>query len=56
MLWWLVHLGSFLACWRQAHVTPILKGPQSSSVANYQLIFITSVVLKVFEHLVSVHL
>ena len=31
----LVHLGSFPACWRQANVTPILKGPPSSSVANY---------------------
>ena len=31
----LVRLGSFLACWRQASVTPILKGPPSSSVANY---------------------
>ena len=31
----LVRLGSFLACWRQANVTPIPKGPPSSSVANY---------------------
>ena len=31
----LVRLGSFLACWRQANVTPILKGPPFSSVANY---------------------
>ena len=30
----LVRLGSFLACWRQANVTPIPKGPRSS-VANY---------------------
>ena len=29
----LVRLGSFPACWRQANVTPILKGPPSSSVA-----------------------
>ena len=34
MFWRLVHLGSFLACWRQANVTPIPKGPLSSSVAN----------------------
>ena len=53
---WLVHLGSFLACWRQANVTPIPKGPPSSSVANYQPISITSVLSKVFERLVSVHL
>ena len=31
----LFHLGSFPACWRQADVTPILKGTSSSSVANY---------------------
>ena len=30
----LVRLGSFPACWRQANVTPIPKGPPSSSVAN----------------------
>ena len=31
----LARLGSFLACWRQANVTPIPKGPPSSSVADY---------------------
>ena len=31
----LVLLGSFPACWRQANVTLIPKGPPSSSVANY---------------------
>ena len=31
----LVHLGCFPACWRQANVTPVLKGPPSSSVDNY---------------------
>ena len=51
----LVRLGSFPACWRQANVTPILKGPPSS-VANYRPISITSVLSKVFEHLVSVRL
>ena len=30
----LVRLGSFKACWRQANVTPIPKGPPASSVAN----------------------
>ena len=49
-------LGSFPACWRQANVTPIPKGPPSFSVANYRSISITSVLSKVFEHLVSVHL
>ena len=39
----LVRLGSFLACWRQANVTPIPKSPPSSSVANYRPISITSV-------------
>ena len=52
----LVHLGSFLACWRQANVTHIPKGPPSSSVANNRPIPITSVLSKVFERLVSVHL
>ena len=52
----LVRLGSFPACWRQANVTPIPKGTQSSSVANYRPIFITSVFSKVFKHLVSVRL
>ena len=52
----LVRLGSFLAFWRQANVTPIPKGPRSSPVANYRPISITSVLSKVFEHLVSVHL
>ena len=32
---WLVRLGSFPACWRQANVTPNPKGPPSSSVENY---------------------
>ena len=31
----LIRQGSFPACWRQANVTPIPKGPPSSSVANY---------------------
>ena len=52
----LVRLGSFPACWRQANVTPIPKGPQTSSVANYRLIFITSVLSKMLERLVSVRL
>ena len=30
----LVRLGSFPACWRQANVTPVPKGPPSSSVAK----------------------
>ena len=52
----LVHLGSFPSCWRQADVTPIPKGPSSSSVANYRSISITSVLSKVFERLASVRL
>ena len=54
VFWWLVRLSSFLACWRQAYVTPISKGPPSSFVANYQPISITSVLSEVFERLVSV--
>ena len=53
VFWRLVRLGS---CWRQANVTPIPKGPPSSSVANYRPISITSVLSKVVERLVSVHL
>ena len=56
MLRLLVRLGSFPACWRQANVTPIPKGPPSYSVANYRPISITSVLSKVFERLVSVRL
>ena len=41
----LVRLGSFPACWRQANVTPIPKGPPSASVANYRPISVTSVCL-----------
>ena len=52
----LVRLGSFQACWRQANVTPVQKGPPSSSVANYRPISITSELSKVFERLVSVGL
>ena len=51
-----VRLGRFPACWRQANVTPIPKGPSSSSVANYRPISIISVLSKVFERLVSVRL
>ena len=51
-----VRLGNFPTCWRQANATPIPKGPPSSSVANYRPIAITSVLSKVFEHLVSVRL
>ena len=50
----LVRLGGFSACWRQANVTAILKGPPSSSVANNRSISIASVLSKVFERLVSV--
>ena len=53
----LVRLGSFPACWRHTNVTPIPKGPLSSSVANYyRPISITSVLSKVFERLVSIRL
>ena len=51
---WLVHLGNFPACRRQANVTRISKGPTSFSVANYRLISIISVLSKVFVRLVSV--
>ena len=44
----LLHLCSFSACWRQANVIPIPKGPSSSSVANYRQISRTPVLSKVF--------
>ena len=53
---WLVRLGSFPACRRQANVARIPKGPPSSSVANHRPISITSELCKVFERLVSVRL
>ena len=52
----LLLLGSSRAYSRQANVTPIPKGPPSSTVANYRLISITSVLSKVFERLESVRL
>ena len=50
----IARLGSFPACWRQANVTPIPKGPPSSSVANHRPISITSLLSKVLELLVLV--
>ena len=52
----LLRLGSFSACWRQANVAPIPKGPSSSSIANNRPISITPVLSKVFERLVAVRL
>ena len=50
----LVCLGSFQACWREANVTLIPKGPLSPSVHNCWPISIILVLSKVFEGLVSV--
>ena len=44
---WLVRLGSFPACWRQANVIAIPNSPQSSYVANCRPISITLVLSKV---------
>ena len=52
----LLRLGSFPACWRVANVTPITKGPPSSSVANCRPISITPILSNVYERLVSVRL
>ena len=41
---------------RQANVTPIPKGPPSSSVANYRPVSLPSVLSKVFVRLVLVRL
>ena len=53
MFLWFVRQGIFPAFWRQANVTPIPKGPPSSSTANYRPISITSVLSTVIKHLVS---
>ena len=52
----LVRQGSFSACLRQANVNAIPKGPSSSSVANYRLISITTLLSNSFECLVLVRL
>ena len=52
----LLRLGSFPVCWRVANVTPIPKGPPSSSASNYRPISLTPILSKRFERLVSVHL
>ena len=52
----LLRLGSFPVCWRVVNVTPILKGPPSSSASNYRPISLTPILSKVFERLVSVRL
>ena len=52
----LIRFGSFPVCWRVANVTPIPKGPPSSSASNYRPISLTPILSKVFERLVSVRL
>ena len=52
----LLRLGSFPICWRVANVTPIPRGPPSSSVVNYRPFSLTPILSKVFERLVSVRL
>ena len=47
-------LGSFPVCGRVANVTIIIKGPPSSSGANYRPISLTPIMYEVFERLVSV--
>ena len=44
----LLRLGSFPVCWRVANVTPIPKGPPSSSALNYIPISLTPTLSKVF--------
>ena len=51
-----LRLGSFPVCWRVANVTPIPKGRPSYSASNYGPIYLTPVLSKVFERLVSVRL
>ena len=52
----LLRLSSFPVCWRVADVTPIPKGPPSSSASNYRPISLTPILSKVFVRLVSVRL
>ena len=52
----LLRLGSVPVCWRVANVTPIRKGPPSSSASNYRPISLTPILYKVFKRLVSVRL
>ena len=52
----LLRLGSFPVCWREANVTPIPKGPPSSSASNYRPISLTPILSIFFERLVSVGL
>ena len=52
----LIRSGSFPSCWREANVTPVPKGPSSSTVDKYRPISITPVLSKVFERLVSVRI
>ena len=56
VFWRLLRFGIFPVCWRVANVTPIRKGPPSSSVSNYRPISLTPILSKVFERLVSVRL
>ena len=44
----LLRLGSFPVCWRVANVTPIIKGPPSSSASNYRPISFNAYTLKGF--------
>ena len=50
----LLYFGSFPVCWRVANVTPIPKGPPSSSASNYRPISLTPILSNVFERLVLV--
>ena len=52
----LLRLGSFPVCWRVVNVTPIPKGPSSSSASNYRPISLTPILSKVFQRLLSVPL
>ena len=49
----LIRSGSFPSSWKAACITPVPKGPPSSSVSNYRPISITPVLSKVFEKLLS---
>ena len=52
----LLRLGSFPICGRVANVTPIPKVPPSYSASNSRPISLTSILSKVLERRVSIHL
>ena len=49
----LIYNGSFPTCWRLVHVTPIPKTSFSSFISDYRPIYITPILSKLFERLLT---